>query len=400
MKRPVISEQDLLALVEGQLPRERAAVVRQALIENPALLRQVEAMRADRETLQQESATERAPQGIVAAAMARAASERDTGGAFAFDEHAAATETGSPWVRHRALLIAAVLALLMVGVIGLVSMSVGSGSDSPRPVEGTLTYATPEGMSDEEFDRIAKERQARAAAEGESPSSIMNLPQPVVPNLTAFEDDTVTDDDLIGPMPSPTDLASVSPDEAPAPELIDNTPTELAADELAPDMADVLESVITLAREGRLRVIVPTPPSRSMPQIADATADAWTWGAMNDASDEPSEHSASPARHARTPHERFTNGQSADASTYRVRLSASDDDATLRTSLDGLFDALTARGIDPMTTLRFETLETPIRMPSGTLSLDPADILWWTRDTSTWERRSPVVVEVRIEQPE
>ncbi|MCA9310877.1 MAG: hypothetical protein KDA21_06705, partial [Phycisphaerales bacterium] len=58
--------------------------------------------------------------------------------------------------------------------------------------------------------------------------------------------------------------------------------------------------------------------------------------------------------------------------------------------------------IDGERALRVERLETPLRevRDDAPPSLRPDDILWWTRDTSTWVRRYGVVVEVRITAPD
>lgn len=79
-----VTEDDLLALIEGVLPEERRADVEAALRADPSLVERVRRMKGDRERLAELAQGDSAPAGLVEGAMARADLTRlvqvDTGG--------------------------------------------------------------------------------------------------------------------------------------------------------------------------------------------------------------------------------------------------------------------------------------------------------------------------------
>ena len=75
-----LSESEILALIEGRVPSERAEAIREALRADPELAAEIRRMAADRDLMARLPKGMASPQGIVGAAMARAASERESAG--------------------------------------------------------------------------------------------------------------------------------------------------------------------------------------------------------------------------------------------------------------------------------------------------------------------------------
>ncbi len=153
MDRP--TEQDLLALIEGELAPERRAAVESALRADPALAERVRRMAADREGLRELGATDRAPRGVVDEAMAKADQNElvqvDTGGPV----RSASLARGS---RGRRVQMAAA-AGIGIGLVGvwvwlMLMVSSPSGGVEPRQMRGielvdrTGEDAAPAGLAD------------------------------------------------------------------------------------------------------------------------------------------------------------------------------------------------------------------------------------------------------------
>ena len=122
-----ITEDDLLALIEGELPAHRVPDVRAALEGNPALRARVERMILDRNRLRDlaSQSAEKAPPGILDDALAAAA--RDA----LFDEDAERAER-SRGRRTQMLVAAGVGVVLLVGWGGGMLWYIGPGSSERR----------------------------------------------------------------------------------------------------------------------------------------------------------------------------------------------------------------------------------------------------------------------------
>ncbi|MCA9312503.1 MAG: hypothetical protein KDA21_14915, partial [Phycisphaerales bacterium] len=231
----MISEQDLLDLIEGRLPRERVAAMRAALESDPALLRRVQGMVRDRQVLSSLDLGARAPAGVVGAAMRRATEERLSGRAPVMAEDGTWTEEteGPWWSRHRAMLVLAVAALMVITTIGLVTMAMLPRAERIESVASSMEPHRPENMGDEEWNAFLKRQQEKADRGEVTP---VEAPPRPAPDLTEFIDDpeqlrlatekpepVLTAEprpDLMGPVAGAADLLADNDDATPRTDVV------------------------------------------------------------------------------------------------------------------------------------------------------------------------------------
>lgn len=141
-----VTEDDLLALIDGELPGERRAVVEAALRADPALTERVRRLRADREALALLGGADKAPEGLVAGALSRADLTRlvqvDTGGPV----RAPSLARGSKGRRMQMGIAAA----LLIGVLGIWVWLMAIVSSSSQRVASTEPERPPIARAGEE----------------------------------------------------------------------------------------------------------------------------------------------------------------------------------------------------------------------------------------------------------
>ncbi len=401
MNRPVVSEQDILALVEGRLPRERVPQVRAALESDPALLARVQGMVRDRQVMASMPSRAQAPDGLIRAAIRQANEDRARGTVSSVPETGEwgddiRREERGLWSHRWKIVTGLAATLLLATLVGVIAIAMLPDRPPAEIAEGTsLGRHRPADMTDAEWDEFLERQQAKY----ESTEPVEEVPRIQSPRLTEFIDDEQSRKlatmeqpfRVMGPVP-PDDYELVVEPAAPSDTALAN------ADVTDPD-DELLDEALLLLRDGRLRLVVSRPTSA----LASDTGGWQILEGVLSAGDamEPSEDLASPATHERRPHERFSNGNSARRSphVYRAHLSGTEhDDADLRESLRALLDDVAPLNIDGTRDVRIEQLDSPLRSEATSVSLSPSDILWWTRDPATWNGRFGVVLEVVVRQ--
>lgn len=229
-----ITEDDLLALIEGELPAHRVPDVRAALEADPALRARVERMILDRNRLRAlaSQSVEKAPPGILDDALAAAA--RDA----LFDEDAERAER-SRGRRTQMLVAAGIGVVLLVGWGGGMLWYVGPGSSERRQNStptpgGTIRHAqmaahpdfSPPTPSPDETDEVEVAEEETETDPTVTLAEVWERLQPT--DLGTADDDLLSEflaaaraaDGLDEPDgPAPETIASVSPEEA-APLLL------------------------------------------------------------------------------------------------------------------------------------------------------------------------------------
>jgi hypothetical protein len=136
-----LTEADLLAIVEGEpLPRERAALIQRTLVSEPALARELEAMKRDREALRS-LGNEAAPAGLMDAVGSALQPVFERQMLLGLAEGDPVSERPpvsmvmpkqTAFSRNRKLAMAAGLALVAVGV-AFTAMTLNRGTPAPVP---------------------------------------------------------------------------------------------------------------------------------------------------------------------------------------------------------------------------------------------------------------------------
>ena len=165
-----VTDDDLLALIEGELSEERVPIVETALRADPALVERIRRMRTDREGLRELAKSDRAPAGLVCEAMSRADRTRlvqmDTGGPV----RASSLARGSRGRRVQ-MAVAAVLALGALGVWAWLTVLVsGSSGDVVAQERRPVRIVKPEREGSEAGQAGEAPDVGPEAAEAEAPS--------------------------------------------------------------------------------------------------------------------------------------------------------------------------------------------------------------------------------------
>jgi hypothetical protein len=241
-----LTEHDLLALIEGDLPPDRVPVVEAALRADPALVKRIQKMKEDRAALGALGARDRAPAGIAHQAIAHAAAQPqyvqvDTGAPV----NAGSLKRGSH-VRRVQMAVAACVGLALVGVWVALMLMVSS----PTPI----------------VDRPSPEI-ARADVPGDADVS-QDFVGPLAP-----EPRVATSAPSVREM-APEIVATEDADESLLDEWMANL-DDAAPESLAPDGLGYREAA-RLALDGRLRISIigdgPSPPAMASDSDSGAPA--------------------------------------------------------------------------------------------------------------------------------
>ena len=383
-----INEQDIAALIEGELSPDRVEAVRAALAEDSELRKQVEEMVRHRRVLRAEPADEQAPAGIVEQALEEA--ERDAVIAIGSGDAdgRAIYRPGAARSRRMMALAAAILLALIGGWAGVMIWLVG-----PQAQQQQMHAA-------DEQDRPRMHRHSS----GVTPSSSSSDD---APQQTVAQDDQPD---------HPVDLLEEIRQARRESESIGVEPVQIAeADVLAmtPEIEAALprallsvrlsmEEALELAKRGSLRIVaVATDDAairRDLVILAMTPPDGRIWREIK-----PAQEAAIEVRHLATPAPGFNGSGSvpqpqpqdtpAAPRAYEVRLVLEDaqTDDGLRTAILALLEDLEKRGMEVLLTARADDCAGEQPAPS----LDPDDVLWWERPASEWKTRItlPVLIE-------
>ena len=366
MARHDLTESDLLHLVEGTLPPERRDAVRRALESDPALLRSVERLVADRRGLRVLGReTPGAPPGLLEDAIAGA--ERDALLPGAGAPVRARTGPG----RRTYAIAAAALLVVVGGWAGFMLWAVGPGANDRRSEAASASMSGAPAVGESPETRRTVTPRDRTAEAG--PGVEVGPPAPADLAVRTFHHE------LHPPMQAPDLAARDDDDEADEPEASD----------------PLLESWLTAFDEEA----DPAPPG---PEGADGLADAVAWLRAGELAIEAapatgmdvSLNGAGP-----TPLGPDAPGPRAPepGETFGVRLvfdRASDDEA-LRATLDELLGSLWARGV---TGARFVRAEAGAEAPRPAFGV--ADVLWWADPVAEWAPRLEATLTVRVVEAE
>lgn len=325
-----LTEHDLLALIEGDLPPDRVAIVEAALRADPALVERLRKMKDDRAALGALGASDRAPAGIVDDAIARSGEARfvqvDTGGPV----RSLSLTRGSRGRRVQ-MAVAAVVGLALVGVwVGLMLMVSSPDGQLVARTLPQMENATP--VTDGPNDAVGPV----------APESVVEAP--TVAEIVAPADEPA-DDSLLGEWMAK--MADAEP-------VVADPPAGLGFDEAA-----------RLALEGRLRITIigdgpgsPALAAGSSTALIDtapgSTADRW-----------------------RAELAYRTDAASTDLSRALERLVI---EIEARTGHSVVLEPAEGAEADP------EAAPSPLA--------DARSILWWGSSSSDWARRMVVRPEV------
>lgn len=415
MTNPGVSEHDLIDLVEGTLPDDRVEAVRTALTADPALLRRVEQMVADRRALRSMLASDlahaRAPE-LAELALARAERGALLGDAGAPGRSAPLAPGRGAARRVRPVVAGGVLAgalTLCVGVL-LVAIRPWSG---PSPFVDVIPPSP------------LKRGGTVASATDDAPAG---PPEPSQDQLAAAETDSA-DAPLDGLM---DEGLSAAKSAAPAPDIGDARSAELG-DTLARGQAAPEPPALVALDEPRLEAL----RERLSAPMGERGAGAAGANAERDA--EPASR-ADAAPFAQAMPGRLSLERAAElAMSGQVRLvvprgaassrslglpqwirprrgvepegarvSTFDESGravrTLTATLDeqqvGVRDALLGLLVEfggPASGARFEAEPADAPATPATPSLEPEDVLWWTRPPAEWRQRVKLTVPLVIE---
>lgn len=228
-----INDNDILDLIEGELPADRRAAVGEALRADPALRARVEGMIRDAHALAQDrDHPPAAPHALVARAIEQSA------------EPIAVVAPRSP----RRFAMAAIITLAMLGVWGaILYMTFGPDINEGNPAEERpLRYAMIDEEQAQQLEQVMRPlEQTMDLPEFEGTET---LGQRIADNTQNF-DEVELDPEIEQMLNEFTELASA---EKPLEELAPRLTQLLELDPEAPALAAVIEA----AQENRLRVLV------------------------------------------------------------------------------------------------------------------------------------------------
>jgi len=375
-----VTELDLLALIEGELPPDRVGAVRAALTADPVLLRRVERMVRDRERLQREGKAAlptSALTGLVAQAIAEA--ERDAllapGGAARSpvrspDRHRRSTAQ-TPG-RHRAPMVIA--AGVGIGLLGLVSFFIlqSVGPEGVRRERPYITSKVPEGGT-------------FAVATDSTMPEVVGPPAHFYDAEAEFAQAEASIVALVAAREEAARVAAAErearPDDASEATVV-NRP-------LIHPGGMSIDDAVMLARQGRLQLVVANADrwelSRSLSILASSSLPA-------DAPEPLRFHGTSTASSA-------GNGapdSAAPAPAYTVRIGIDPDsqgDEQLREQLMAAVDRLV---IVSGSEVRFQaTAEGASSRAHGPRpALTAANLLWWGQPPEAWKQRLELAIPV------
>lgn len=331
-----VTENDLLALIEGELPDERRPLVEAALRSDPALLRRVVAMKADREGLVEVGRGDRAPAGLV-----------DRASAIAARASAVQVDTGGP-VRHatartRRLQMAAA-AVVIVGGLGVWGWLMATMTSSR---EGGGVLPDPQ--------------VALASGGGEASEDDMAAVGPVSPGLEVIDEHALPLDAVL----DESDAAS----DALLAEFLAGFEEDGASAVSEPAM-DYMEAA-RLALDGRLRLEMrgEGPAGMAIAADSEAASQVGAFGMLRS--------------------ESGVGGESSWRVELRYRTGGGEEElaSELARAIERI-EAVTGRRVRLVEASGSDTGATPVA------SLDAAGVLWWGQPASGWTRR--MVVRPRV----
>lgn len=260
-----INESDILALIEGDLPADRRAIVAEALRTDAQLRARVEGMIRDAQTLAHDQTDPPpAPSGVIARAF----------------EHADAPVAVVAPKSRRRFAMAAIITLALVGVWGAILYAT-FGPDINR---GNPAKVRPERwmmVDEEQADHLADVLNPPEIAQyGDMPEGTETLGDLIADNAGNVTDDVVLDPEIEQMLRDFTALAdNATPLEEAAPRI-----AQLIA--LDPS-AITVGQIVTAARQGRLRIVFEDRDPAALIARSAPASDAWATRTTTIAPDSP-----------------------------------------------------------------------------------------------------------------
>lgn len=345
-----LPDDDLLALIEGELAPERIERIRTVLMRDPALLRRLEAMQRDRALTQRVGDTWAAHPPINDPRLISDAVEQAERDALLHEAGGRQPRTG----RHRATrsrrLTMAASIVLGAGLLGLWSWLLVEGT-RPSTESRSVPANSPQSTLTLKLDEPDR-------AELAGPPSIAEA-FAAAPS-TRDSQSPVDDADITDAWLRSAGMIGVP---EPQPVAVADAPVA------TPGMS--LAQAARLALEGRLKIVTDRSPGTVVRAMA---------------MEAPAQPLAGPALDLSA----MTAPRSAREITLRIESSADAQSAMERE----LSQTVQHLSLSSGASLRFEEINRPAVQPSPSLTFD--DILWWSRPAAEWRQRIEVRVPIEL----